>query len=231
MKHVVKYDVYLDILLMESIYLIKDLFFRGFLETTFQVKPKSFRAPPSPRSQASTNCSTGRVMMIIYRFGYPLPSPPPSTKTDVYIEETTCCNCRIYNFHDNDSDVSQNLHLGGDGGIYYIYIYIYIRVRGCSPNGIFGPCGWDAYIPCQCNLSCPPQGGDTPLGGALFLTWNRFSSLTFRFDYIHGPHKQYIQVDIIFNYMFHFGLQEHVFRQVRKIHLPEPAPERCVSRT
>ena len=26
------------------------------------------------------------------------------------------------------------------------------------------------------------------------------------FCYINGHHKQYIQVDIIFNYMFHFGL-------------------------
>ena len=36
---------------------------------------------------------------------------------------------------------------------------------------------------------------------------------------MNGLHKQYIQGDIIFNYVFHFGLQENVFRQVKKIHL------------
>ena len=35
-------------------------------------------------------------------------------------------------------------------------------------------------------------------------------------DYINGHHKQHSQVDIISNYMFHFGLQEHVFRKVLK---------------
>ena len=39
------------------------------------------------------------------------------------------------------------------------------------------------------------------------------------FCYINGHHKQYIQVDIIFNYMFHFDFQANVFRKVRKIHL------------
>ena len=32
-------------------------------------------------------------------------------------------------------------------------------------------------------------------------------------------HKQYIQVDIIFNYIFHFGLQENACRKVRNTHL------------
>ena len=29
--------------------------------------------------------------------------------------------------------------------------------------------------------------------------------------YINGPHNHFIQVDGIFNYAFHFGLQAHVF--------------------
>ena len=37
--------------------------------------------------------------------------------------------------------------------------------------------------------------------------------------YINGHHKQYILVDTIFNYIFHFGLQGNVFKTVRKIHL------------
>jgi len=39
------------------------------------------------------------------------------------------------------------------------------------------------------------------------------------FCYINGHHNQYILVGTIFNYMFHVGLQEHVFKTVRKIHL------------
>ena len=30
--------------------------------------------------------------------------------------------------------------------------------------------------------------------------------ITYRCYYINGPHKQYILLDIIFNYNFHFGL-------------------------
>ena len=36
---------------------------------------------------------------------------------------------------------------------------------------------------------------------------------------MNGPHKQYIQEDILFNYIFHFELQEHVSRKVREMHL------------
>ena len=31
--------------------------------------------------------------------------------------------------------------------------------------------------------------------------------------------KQYIQVDTMFNYIFHFGLQEHIFNKVREMRL------------
>ena len=51
---------------------------------------------------------------------------------------------------------------------------------------------------------------------------------------IQGRHKQYIQVDIGFNNMFHFGLWEHIFIEVRRVtFLPAspPAPERCISIT
>ena len=34
------------------------------------------------------------------------------------------------------------------------------------------------------------------------------------FCYRNGHPKQYILVDTIFSYMFHFGLQENVFRKV-----------------
>jgi len=32
-------------------------------------------------------------------------------------------------------------------------------------------------------------------------------------------HKQYIQVDITFSYIFHLGLQEHAFLQMNQIHI------------
>ena len=56
------------------------------------------------------------------------------------------------------------------------------------------------------------------LGGAL----NRVSSQQCRFDNLSRPHKQYIQVDIIFNYTctcFILDFQEHVVRTVRKMYL------------
>ena len=36
---------------------------------------------------------------------------------------------------------------------------------------------------------------------------------------INGHPKQYILADTIFNYRFHFGLQENVFKKIRKIHI------------
>jgi len=54
------------------------------------------------------------------------------------------------------------------------------------------------------------------------------------FCHINGRPKQNIRVDTIFNYRFHFGLQEHVFRKVRKTHLSgsaPPVPNGCVLRT
>ena len=41
--------------------------------------------------------------------------------------------------------------------------------------------------------------------------------------YTKGHHKEYIHAGIIFSYMFHFGLQEHVFVEVLKHTLSAPS--------
>jgi len=46
--------------------------------------------------------------------------------------------------------------------------------------------------------------------------------------YINGPHKQYIQAGIIFNYMFHLGLPGTYLGKVRKVYLSKAAPGRYV---
>ena len=61
------------------------------------------------------------------------------------------------------------------------------------------------------------------------FTWNWCSSETYWCYYINGPHKQYIQVDIRFNYMFRFGLpgkclsnipvRKCVFREIPYIYI------------
>ena len=102
--------------------------------------------------------------------------------------------------------------------------------RGASrPGGL--PWGFKLWFTCCLNLKNTPRWG-TYLGSLMMpsknssepkehlwvallkifcLTWNRVSSQKYRFDYINGPHKQYIQVDTIFNYMFHVGLPGNVF--------------------
>jgi len=49
--------------------------------------------------------------------------------------------------------------------------------------------------------------------------------------YINGHHKQYIQVDIICNCMFHFGLPGTCFYKSHYNTPSDPASERCISRT
>ena len=43
------------------------------------------------------------------------------------------------------------------------------------------------------------------------------------FDAINEAHKQYSLLDTVFNYIFIFDLQEHIYKQVEKTDYPQPA--------
>ena len=82
------------------------------------------------------------------------------------------------------------------------------EVRNLETKSVLGPCA--KFAKCEMFISRGEYAGRVHF--QVFLYKSTFCS-------INGHPKQYILVDTIFNYRFHFGLQEHVFEQIQKIHL------------